>query len=115
MFDLGPILDAGQARRVAILQTIFARCTIEGECWVWGGPTSGGGRGGGYGRFSFEGVTASVHRTVWACVNGPIPTRKQIDHSCNNRRCCNPAHLFMMTHKRNQRLRDERRRNETNP
>lgn len=108
----------GERRRLAILDSIFRKCVmveapegIVGPCWVWKGPHSGSGRGGSYGRFSFQGRTASVHRTVYAAVFGPIPPRKQIDHSCNNRGCCNPGHLVMMTHKKNQKLRDERRAN----
>lgn len=100
----------GENRRTVILSNIFARCVVVDDCFIWQGPTSGTGRGGGYGRFSFEGITSSVHRTVYAAVFGPIPGRKQIDHSCNNRLCCNPAHLELMTHKRNQKLRDQRRK-----
>ena len=103
--------DTADARRLAILEKVFSRCEEEGECLIWKGPNSGNGRGGYYGRFSFEGKTASVHRTVWATIFGPIPPRKQIDHKCNNRRCCNPSHLTLITHKRNQILRDERARN----
>jgi hypothetical protein len=81
---------------------------------IWQGSHSGTGRGGGYGRFSFQGATCSVHRTVYAAVYGPIPPRKQVDHSCNNRLCCNPFHLVAMTHKHNQKLRDKRRKNADN-
>lgn len=101
---------SGVARRLIILERIFSRCVWEGECLVWQGSHSGNGRGGDYGRFSFEGGTAAVHRVVWAAINGPIPPRKQIDHDCNNRRCCNPRHLALMTHKKNQKLRDQRRK-----
>ena len=103
------VMAAGIKRRMDILRAIFARCSWEGECLVWDKHDSGTGRGGGYGRFSFEGVTASVHRVVYACVYGPIPNKKQVDHECNNRKCCNPFHLKHTTHKRNQKLRDARR------
>ena len=102
-------LNQGNIRRRAILSAIFSRCRQQGTCLIWTGPTSGEGRGGGYGRFSFEGVTSAVHRVVYATVHGPIPPKKQIDHECNNRLCCNPLHLKHMTHKKNQKLRDQRR------
>lgn len=103
-------LGIGIARKMAILRAIFARCTQQGSCLVWTGPHSGTGRGGSYGRFSFEGRTTAVHRTVYEVVYGPIPGHKQVDHSCKNRLCCNPKHLRHMTHKQNQKLRDERNR-----
>lgn len=78
-------------------------------CWEWTGPDSGTGRGGGYGRMSVDGATMAVHIVMWIIHNGPIPPRKQIDHRCAFRRCCNPDHLEMVTHKRNQRRRDARR------
>ena len=108
--QVGMLLAIGYSRRESILKRIFARCEVQGECFIWKGPHSGEGRGGGYGRFSFEGSTAAVHRTVYSCVHGPIPPKKQIDHTCNNRSCCNPLHLKAETHKKNQKLRDDRRK-----
>lgn len=95
------------SRRDAIRDKIIRGCGVSfaiGEhapCWVWKGPTSGGGRGGGYGRMSLDGATVAVHRTMFVVECGPIPPRKQIDHTCGNRLCCNPAHLEMVTHKEN--------------
>lgn len=113
-FDLGVLVDRAMQRGKEsnrprdLLGRIYARCEVSGDCILWTGPTSGKGRGGGYGRLSFGGVTSSVHRIVFAIVFGPIPPRKQIDHTCNNRRCCNPAHLSLKTHKQNQKARDAR-------
>lgn len=104
------LLEQGFKERERKLRKILANCKQEGECLIWQGPHSGDGRGGGYGRFSFDGNTCSVHRTVYGIVYGPIPPKKQIDHDCNNRLCCNPSHLVCMTHKKNQRLRDARKR-----
>lgn len=101
-------LNCGTSRRLSILNMILTRCVKQGDCLIWSGPHSGSGRGGGYGRISFEGTTASVHRLVYSIVYGPIPPKKQVDHECNNRLCCNPMHLKHTTHKRNQKLRDER-------
>jgi hypothetical protein len=104
-------------RRAAIVEKILARVEISIEipvgldtpCWLWTGPDSGTGRGGGYPRMSLDGATVAVHITMWVIENGPVPPRKQIDHRCTNRRCVNPGHLQMVTHRKNQRLRDERR------
>lgn len=104
-------------RRAAIVSKILARVEISAEipaglstpCWLWTGPDSGKGRGGGYPRMSLDGATVAVHITMWVIENGPVPPRKQIDHRCARRRCVNPDHLQMVTHRKNQWLRDERR------
>ena len=103
-------------RRDRIMEKILRRVCYEpapplipGHCWVWQGADSGSGRGGGYPRMSLDGATVAVHRVVWTHYAGYIPPGKQIDHQCCNRMCVNPAHLLMVTHKTNQKLRDERR------
>lgn len=93
-----------------ILTKILDRVEIDLEtgCWNWTGPTSGeNGRGSGYARMCVDGGTMAVHRVVYMLFNGPIPPRKQIDHTCRNRRCVCPAHLDMVTHRENQRRRDQ--------
>lgn len=80
-------------------------------CWIWTGPTSGKtGRGKGYPRMNLDGATVAVHITAFVVEHGPIPPRKQIDHKCRNRLCVRHDHLEMVTHKQNQRRRDEARR-----
>lgn len=100
-------------RRAEIMQKIVRNCKavpspegVEGPCWEWQGGTSGNGRGGGYGRVCISGGTMAVHRVVYQIIHGPIPNKKQIDHKCKNRLCCNPQHLEMVTHKENQKRRD---------
>lgn len=113
--DVVEDLLLGFERRKALLSLIYSRCSLEHRegfakpCRVWQGPNSGEGRGGKYGRFSFSGCTASVHRTVWALCFGPIPPKKQIDHECEVRGCCEPSHLKMVTHKKNQKLKKGRK------
>jgi hypothetical protein len=79
------------------------------NCWNWLGPTSGDGRGGGYGRMSLDGQTVCTHIVMWTNFHGYKPTKKQLDHKCKNRLCCNPDHLELVTHKQNQ----KRRRKQT--
>ncbi|MGH6859249.1 MAG: HNH endonuclease signature motif containing protein [Phyllobacterium sp.] len=79
-------------------------------CLIWTGPTSGDGRGGGYPRMKLDGQTVAVHRVLFTHYHGYIPGKKQIDHRCNNRLCLEIEHHQMMTHKRNQKLRDARRK-----
>ena len=105
-------------RRLLILQKVLDRVRIvprtcdRGErwcCWEWQGPTSGDGRGGGYPRMKLDGQTVAVHRVMFTLFHGYVPGKKQIDHKCRNRLCVNPFHLEMVTHRQNQKRRDQAR------
>ena len=105
-------------RRDDILQKVMARVDIldlgyyvagiPSPCHIWTGPTSGNGRGGGYGRVSVNGQTVAVHLVVYTHYYGYIPGNRQVDHLCNNRLCCNPSHLDLVSHITNQRRRAKR-------
>jgi hypothetical protein len=99
-------------RRQRIREKVMARVEIDAAtgCWIWTGPTSGSsGRGKDYPRMSLDGATVAVHIAMFVVEHGPVPPRKQIDHTCKRRLCVNPAHLEMVTHLENQRRRDRRR------
>lgn len=94
--------------RVSIEFLGFKINGIPSPCWIWQGSDSGTGRGGGYGRISYLGCTTAVHILMYKIHYGRILPNKHIDHKCNNRRCCNVAHLQMVTPKKNQQLRVKR-------
>ena len=110
-------------RRTEIIERIERRCEIHyldfmldnvpSPCHIWTGPTSGQGRGGGYGRMSLNGQTVAVHLVVYTHYFGYIPGNRQVDHLCNNRLCCNPAHLELVSHIINQRRRAKRAKEKT--
>lgn len=110
-------------RRVSILERIYTRVEVQdlgfvldgqpSPCHIWTGPDSGTGKGGGYGRMSLNSQTVAVHLVVYTHYYGYIPGKKQVDHKCNNRLCCNPSHLELMSHLRNQRLRAKRAKETT--
>ena len=105
-------------RRTAIISRLEQRCEIVDTgfklnntpslCHLWRGPTSGTGRGGNYGRMSLNGQTVATHIVAYTHYFGYVPSKKQNDHLCNNRLCCNPAHLELVSHLTNQRRRAKR-------
>ncbi|WP_315786971.1 MULTISPECIES: HNH endonuclease signature motif containing protein [unclassified Bradyrhizobium] len=104
-------------RRDRIRDKVMSRVEIvqgtvlDTPCHIWTGPTSGSaGRGKDYPRMCLDGGTMAVHIVMYVLEHGPIPPRKQLDHRCRTRRCVNADHLEMVTHKENQRRRDEARR-----
>lgn len=108
-------------RRQTIIEKIEARCDIidtgfkinskASPCHLWTGSTSGNGRGGGYGRMCLDGQTVATHLVAYTHYFGYIPGKKQVDHLCNQRLCCNPQHLELVTHLKNQRRRAKRKIN----
>lgn len=98
-------------RRIDIYKKVTERVvlragSLDTDCWIWTGPHSGEGRGGGYPRMCLDGQTVAVHKVMAVHAFGYIPGRKQVDHICRNRMCVNPNHLEVVTHKQNMKRRD---------
>jgi len=63
-------------------------------CWLWKGSASGkGGQKCGY--IGVNGRLESAPKVSWQLVNGPIPEGKWILHTCDNRLCVRPEHLYL--------------------
>lgn len=58
-------------------------------CWIFAGRWDKDG----YGMFHFNGRTIRAHQAAFAIFHGRLPRGREIDHTCNNRACCNPDHL----------------------
>ena len=67
------------------------------ECWLWNGTTDRNG----YGSFRMGRRMMLVHRLMFIHRNGEIAPDREIDHSCHNRSCVQPAHLREVTRKQN--------------
>lgn len=81
-----------------------------GDCWEWQSTKNQQG----YGRFSVYSDRYqewySAHRLAWAWANDREPGDLIVCHRCDNPGCCNPAHLFLGTHKDNAEDRDRKGR-----
>lgn len=80
----------------------------EAGCWLWTGPLRPDGYGA-IGAGGRGGRTLRTHRLAYELVVGPIPDGLTLDHVCQVRACCNPAHLEPVTAEDNVRRATARR------
>ncbi len=82
-----------------IKEDVWKRINIKGEddCWEWKGYVLSNG----YGQIRIDYRRYRTHRLVYELTYGPIPEGLLVCHKCNNRKCCNPKHLYVGTQKDN--------------
>lgn len=62
----------------------------DSDCWIWTGAQAAGG----YGQIHVNGRSMGAHRYSYKVHNDGIPDGAYICHTCHNKECVNPDHLY---------------------
>jgi len=87
-----------QGRKQPLIERFWAKVDRgnNDECWNWKGSTIAG-----YGGISEKGRRLYSHQVAYTIAYGSIPEGMWVLHQCDNRKCCNPSHLWLGTRQDN--------------
>ena len=97
-------------KRAPVAERLNKKLVRRGKCLIWTGAKNNKKEGKGYGTISVNGKTALTHVVAYELAKGPVPSGKDVRHTCDVRLCCEPSHLILGTRLENQRDMVERGR-----
>ena len=90
----------------SLKERLLAKTTIlDNGCWEF----TGGHDSWGYGAIYHEGRQLGAHKASWIAHKGEVGN-SHVLHTCDNRSCINPDHLYLGSHQDNMKDRDLRGR-----